>query len=87
MGDVRTSITDIAVHLAHDANVFIAVQQRVFVILHSISTMCGLVGLQAGVGQDDNEALGILIGGRDGDGLFGDELRQRWRWKRLGLRP
>lgn len=51
VGDVGTRIRDVAVHLAHDSNVLVAVEQRVFVILHAVAaTVCGLVGLETGVG-------------------------------------
>lgn len=38
MGDVGTSITDVAVHLPHDTNVFVTVKQGVFVILDATSS-------------------------------------------------
>lgn len=48
--DVWSRIADIAIHLAHDSNVFVAVQQGVLVIFHAITaTMCRLVGFKAGV--------------------------------------
>lgn len=62
MRDIRTGIADIAVHLAHDANVFIAVEKRILVIFHAITAAVGrLVGLKAGVGQHDDKSLSVLI--------------------------
>lgn len=80
MGDVGSSLTDVPVHLAQDTNVLVAVQQRVLVIAldaHVTRTgVGGLVGLETGMGQDDNQSLRILVGRRDGDMLLGDQLRK-----------
>ena len=55
MSDVWSSIADITVHLSHDANMLITVEQRVLVVFDAIaSTVRGLVGLKARIGQDDN---------------------------------
>lgn len=58
MGDVRARVADVAVHFAHDANVLIAIQQRVFVFTMNAgtaaATMRGLVCFEAGIGQDDD---------------------------------
>ena len=86
MGDIGACVGDVAVHLAHDADVLVAVEERVLVILHAITaTVCGLVGLEAGVGEDNDQALGVLVVGCDGYMLLRDELWEgRW-WKRLCL--
>lgn len=87
MRDIRTGITDIAVHLSHDANVLVAVEQRVLVILDAITPgMHGLVGLEAGIGQDDDEASAVVVTTGDGNMLFSDQLREAWWWQRLRLR-
>jgi hypothetical protein len=85
VGDIRASFTDITVHLAHDTNVLIAVQQRELLILGS-TTAAGdrLVGLQTGIGENHNQALGILVMGWDRHVLFGNKLRKLWRRARLG---
>lgn len=76
MGNVGTSITDVAVHLSHDTNVLVAVEQGVLVVLDTIATaMSSLVRLETRIGQDDDKTLGVLVGGGDGDGLLGDQLR------------
>ena len=51
MRDVRPRVADIAVHLAHDAYVFVAVEEGVLVLLHTIAShrMRGLVRLKAGI--------------------------------------
>lgn len=86
VGDIRTRIRDVAVHLAHDSNVLVAVEQRVFVILHAVAAaVCGFVCLETGVGEDDNQALGVLVVGSDGNMLLGDELRECGWWERLCL--
>jgi len=86
MCDIGSGITDIAVHLAHDADVFVAVEEGVFLIALARSTtaMGGLVRLETGIGEDDDEALAVLVGGGDGDVLFGNELREFGRGQRLG---
>jgi hypothetical protein len=72
---VGTSVTDIAIHLAHDADVFVAVEQRVLVILHAIATaMRSLVRLKAGIGQDDDQTLGVFVRCCDGCLLLGDKV-------------
>lgn len=84
--DIGTSVRDVAVHLAHDTNVLVAVEQRVLVILHAIpAAVRGLIRLQAGVREHDDQALGVLVILRDRDMLLGDELRESGRRKRLGL--
>ena len=86
VGDIGACVGDVAVHLAHDSDVLVAVEERVLVILHAIAaTVCGLVGLEAGVGEDDDQALGVLVVGCDGYVLLGDELWEGRRWKRLCL--
>lgn len=88
MGDVGSRFADVAVHLAQDTDVLVAVQQRVLVIAldaHVTRTRVGgFVGLETGMGQDDDQSLRILICGGDGDMLFGDQLRKLGRGKRLG---
>lgn len=57
MCDVRPSIADIPVHLPHDADMLIAIEQRVlFLLVDAIPGAAGmrrLVRLEAGVGEDD----------------------------------
>lgn len=78
---VGSSVADVAVHLAHDADMLVAVKQRVLVILDAVAAAVGsLVCFEAGIGEDNDQALGVLVGRGDGDCLLGDELRQlRWR--------
>ena len=58
VSDVRPSITDVSVHLSHDTNVLVAVEQRIFLFLvRCIATRSAVgcfVRLEAGVGKDDN---------------------------------
>lgn len=37
--------------------------------------MSSLVSFETRVGKDDNESLGVFVGGGDGDMLFGNESR------------
>jgi hypothetical protein len=86
VGDVGARVRDVAVHFAHDSDVLVAVEERVLVIFHAIAaTVRGFVGLEAGVGEDDDQALGVLVVGCDGDVLLGDELWEGGWWERLGL--
>jgi hypothetical protein len=82
VGNIRTSLADITIHLAHDTNVFVAVQQRILLILRP-STARGPVGLQAGIGENDNQALSIPIVRGDGNSLLRNQLRQLGRGARL----
>lgn len=60
VSNVRPRLADITIHLAHDADVLVAVEQRVFLILGAgAPAMSRPVGLQAGVGENDNQTLGI----------------------------
>ena len=55
MSDVWSSIADVTVHLSHDTNMLITVEQRVLVVFDAIaSAVRRFVGLKARVGQDDN---------------------------------
>ena len=86
MGDVGARVGDVTVHLAHNADVLVAVEEGVLVVLHAVAaTVCGFVGLETGVGEDDDQALGVLVVGCDGDMLLGDELWESGRWEGLGL--
>jgi len=55
MGDIGSGVTDIAIHLAHDTDVLVAVKQRVLVLpLHphaasAATTIGSLVCLEAGI--------------------------------------
>lgn len=88
MGDVRPRLADVPVHLSHDTDVLVAVEQRILLFAldaHMTGTgVRGLVRLETGVRQDDNQALRVLIRRRDGDVLLGDELRQLGGWEGLG---
>lgn len=87
MGDVGTGITDVPVHLAHNTNVLITVEQRVLILtVHAIAASTAvrrLVRLKTGIGQDNNEPLGVLVGGRDRRALLSNQLREGRRRKRL----
>lgn len=84
VGDVRSGFADITVHLAHDANVLVGVEQGVLVASTG-APVRGTICLQAGIGQDDYEAFGVFVVVRDRDVLLGDELGEFWR--RAGLSP
>lgn len=83
MCNIRPSIANVSVHLPHYTNVLVAVEQRVLVFaLHARATYAAvgcLVGLEAGIGQDDDQPLAILVVGSDGHVLLGNELGESWR--------
>lgn len=87
MGDVGAGLADIAAHLAHNANVVIAVQQIELVLAAASTTTThavrGLVGLEGRGAQHDNQALGVLVAAGDGLMLLGHELGQVGRGQRL----
>lgn len=84
MGDVGTSITNVPIHLAHDTDVLIAVEQRVLVLTVAAgASVRSLVRLKTGIGQDDDQTLRVLVSGRDGGALLGNQLRQRGGRERL----
>jgi hypothetical protein len=81
MGNVGSRVADIAVHLAHDTNVFIAIKQRILILAlhaHAAGTAAAAIGcfvcLEAGIGQHYDKSLGVLVAGGDGNILFSDEL-------------
>lgn len=84
VSDIGTSLADIPVHLAHDTNVLVAVQQRVLLILRSGAATGGPVGLQTGIGENDDQTLGVLVMRGNWDMLLCNELRQLGRGARLG---
>src|SRR5690242_1408782 len=87
MGDVRTRLTDVAAHLAHDTNMIVAIEEVVFVLPTARPTsraMRRLVGLKCGIAKDDNQTLRVLVVGGDWLVLFSYKSRQLgWR-HRLG---
>jgi hypothetical protein len=86
MSDIRSCVTDVAIHFAHDTDVLVTVQQRVFLLAltaRSVATEAGLVGLETGVREDDDQSLGVFVGGWYWDMLFGDELWECWGRERL----
>lgn len=86
MGNIRSSLADVSVHLAHHTDMLVAVEQGVFLITvgAAASAMRGAESFQACMRQDDDQALGLFIVGGDGDMLLGDQLRQFGRRARLG---
>jgi hypothetical protein len=76
VSDIRPGIADVTVHLAHDANVLIAVQERVFLISWAslpATAVDGFVRFETGIGEDNDHPLGARVGGRNWNMLLGDE--------------
>ena len=86
MSDIGSCITDIAVHLAHNTDVLVAVEERIFLVAlaWSATSVRRLVGLETGIGEDNDEAFAAFVAGWNGDMLFSDELRELGRGERLG---
>lgn len=81
MCNIWSSVTDIAVRLSHDTNVFVGVEKSIFLVAIAIlSGAYSLECLETCIGKDDNEALGRFISGGDGHMLLCDKLWQRW-WR------
>ena len=85
MRNVGSGIADIAIHLAHDADVLVAVEQRILVLaLDTAEPASGaaagcLERLKAGIGEHNDQSLRVVVRGRHGRVLFRNQLRQRWR--------
>ena len=82
MCDVWPRVTDVSVHLAHDPNMFVAVQEGVlFVshIAHAAAIRCSIC-FQARVGEYHYKSLSVFIVRRYGDVLFGNQLWKLWWW-------
>ena len=87
VSDVGSSITDITVHLAHDTNVLVAVEQRVLLVSDGAHPACGvrsLVRLEAGIGEDYDEPLRVLVVRSNGNVLLCHQLGEGGRRQRLG---
>lgn len=50
----------------------------------SATAVGGLVCLETGIGEDDDEAFAVLVGGGDGYMLLSNELGELGRGQRLG---
>jgi len=74
VGDIRTRLADVTIHLAHDPNVFIAVEERILLFTAATAAMRRTVRFQAGVRQYDDEAFGAPVVRGDRDVLFSDKL-------------
>lgn len=78
VSDIWSSITYVAVHFAHDSNMFVAVEQGVLLLaLNAIAAgaaVRGLVCLETGIGKDNDESLRVLVGRGNRRLLFSDQL-------------
>lgn len=72
MRNVRTCITNVTVHLPHDADVFVTVEQGVFLVSRRDTrgtrscmfrrwSSSHFVRLETGMRQDNNQALRVLV--------------------------
>lgn len=80
VGDVWSRIANVASHLAHDTDVFVAVEQRVLVIAARARTRGCTVRLETGIREHDNQPLGVLVGVWDWGVLLRYQLWQLGRW-------
>lgn len=85
MGYVGSGIADVTAHLAHDANVFITVQKRVFFFLAAgLPAAVGCpVCLEGGIRKNDNQSFRVLVTSRDGHVLLGNKPGELGRRERL----
>lgn len=79
MRNVGSRVANVTVHLPHDTDVFVAVEQRVLVLpLHAhtaaATAVRGLVRFEAGIGEYDDEPRCVLVTRRNGNVLFGNKL-------------
>lgn len=73
--DVWSGLTNISLHLPHDSNVLVAIQQAVLVVPGAISApRVRLVRLQTSIAEDNDQALAVSVRGGDRDMLFSNEL-------------
>ena len=86
MGNIGSSVANIAIHLAHYANMFVAVEKRILLVTRawSPSRMRCFVGLKTGIGQYHDHPRSILVGRRDRNMLLSYQIWEFWRWERLG---
>lgn len=86
MCDIWSCFTNVPIHLAHDPNMLVTVQERVLFILDNTATttMRGFVGFETRIGEDNNQPLGIFVGGCYGRVLFGHKLWKFWWGAGLG---
>jgi hypothetical protein len=62
MCDIWSSLTDVSAHFTHDANVLVAVQERILLFLGAFAAGVGCsVCFETGVGQHHNQSLGALV--------------------------
>lgn len=88
MGDIGSSFADVPVHLPHDRDMLIAIEERMFVV-SGISGLApptragNFVGLEGGIGQDNDQPLCVLVASRYRHMLFSYHLRKFWWRARL----
>lgn len=80
MRNVGSRVADVTVHLSHNTDVLVAVEQRVLVLAlhaHAAGTAAavrGLVGLEAGIGEHHDKPRCIFVACSDGNVLLGNKL-------------
>jgi len=75
MRDIWSSIADVSAHLSHDPNVLIAVQEReLFILSTRFAGMGSFVGLETRIREDDNQSLGVFVGGGNRSMLLSDHF-------------
>lgn len=79
MSNVGSGVANISIHLAHHSDVFVAVEERVLVLPVGTRTtpaaVRSFVGFEAGIRQNNNEPLRILVGRRNRCILLRYQLR------------
>lgn len=70
MRNVRSCFTYIPTHLPHDPNMFVTVQQRVFILFPALSAAGDFYSLETGVAQHDYQPWRVFVRRRNGIALL-----------------
>jgi hypothetical protein len=86
MRDIWAGVTDVSIHFPHDSNMFITVEQRVFLLSGSTSStpMSSPIRLETCIRQHDDQSLRVFVVCWNGNMLLRDKSRQFGRRERLG---
>lgn len=88
MSDIWASVTDVSIHFAHNSNMLITVQQRVFPFVSHMTCPArvgSFVCFEACIREDNNQSLGVLVGGRYRDMLLSVKFWKLWGRTRLAV--
>lgn len=86
MCDVWSCVANVPVHLPHDSNMLVTVEEGVLFVFDRAATtiMRGFVRFETCIGEDHDQSLRVFVGGCYGCVLFGHELWKFWWGAGLG---